>query len=310
MTDDNRLFPNAKLLDKCPACLNDSIEPYVVSVDYHYDIEGQFSTSRCTVCGTAFMNPMPTAADLAKLYPDDYYSYQTPTLEGPFKVFMRKFMRYPRVYTVPKFSKPGRMLDVGCGAGHYLLEMRRQGWSVVGAELSKGAAAAGQRAGLDIRGGELPEANFEPQSFDFVRSNHSFEHVFNPDEILQEMRRILKDDGKLFVGIPNFDGLWARLFGVYWWNFGLPVHTFNYTQKGIKNLLERNGFKVERIVHNSDYSGLIGSLQIYLNAKNGLNKSTGSLFFNHLVRLPAHYVSRLMDFLRQGDCIEVIASKK
>jgi len=253
---------------------------------------------------------MPSAIDLAALYPEDYYSYQAPTLEGSMQRLMRTVLRYPRVFTLPKFPKPGTMLDIGCGAGHYLLEMKRRGWTVFGAELSRGAAEAGRRAGLDIRGGELTNSSFPPKMFDFVRSNHSFEHIPNPDEILQVIFNILKDNGKLFIGIPNFDGLWPALFGKFWWNFGLPVHTFNYTQKGITAILERNGFKVDRIVHNSDYSGLVGSRQIQVNAQKGVRRSDGSIMSSKILRMPAHYASKLADVIRRGDCIEVIASKK
>lgn len=303
-------FEHEVPLDHCPACLSTQIEPYIVSVDYHYGIDGEFATSRCVRCGTAFINPMPSALDLGVLYPDDYYSYQTPILEGPARRLMRTVFRYPRVFTLPKFAKPGTMLDIGCGAGHYLLEMKRKGWTVFGAELSRGAAEAGRRAGLDIRGGELTEGSFSPKMFDFIRSNHSFEHIPNPDEVLQVIKGLLKDDGKLFIGIPNFDGLWPTIFGKYWWNFGLPVHTFNYTQKGISAILDRNGFKVERIVHSSDYSGLVGSRQIQVNAQKGLRRSDGNIMSNKLLRMPAHYISKFTDLFRRGDCIEVIASKK
>lgn len=300
---------DAAELHTCPACLADKIAPFVVGEDYHYDNPGAFSTSVCETCATVFMNPMPSAKALAALYPDEYYSFQTPVRESLVRRVVRKVLRYPRVYTMPKFDQPGTMLDVGCGAGHYLLEMKYQGWDVHGAELSQGAAAAGRKAGIDIRGGELMQSGFGPQTFDFVRSNHSFEHIPNPDEVLQEMRRLLKDDGKLFVGVPNIRGVWARMFGKYWWNFGLPVHTFNYSPKGLETMLMRNGFRVVRVAYNSDYSGLVGSMQIKANARRGIQRSDGSLMSNVLIRMPAHYLSKALDLFRLGDCIEVIAVK-
>lgn len=304
-----RHFEHEHKLDRCPACCSKDIEPFVVSGDYHYGIDGDFETSRCRGCGTAFMNPMPSVEDLATLYPDDYYSYQTPAEETTLRRTLRTILRYPRVYTVPPFKKPGTMLDVGCGAGHYLLEMRRKGWKVFGAELSKGAAEAGKRAGLDIRSGELMKAGFQDKAFDFVRSNHSFEHIPNPDPVLQEMKRILKDDGYLFIGIPNLGSAWGRIFGRYWWNFGLPVHTMNYTESGIIEILKRNGFSVKKVHHNSDWSGFTGSVQIAMNARRGERRSDGKFIENRVIRMPFHYLSKLMDVFHKGDCIEVIAQK-
>ncbi len=302
-------FEKSVPLKHCPACLSEKISDFATGFDYHYNIDGDFKTSECVSCSTVFMNPMPSASDLAGLYPDDYYSYQPPVRENAFRRAVRVLLRYPRVYAMPRFEKPGVMLDVGCGSGHYLLEMQHKGWEVHGAELSEGAAEAGRRAGLDIRGGELMESGYQPKSFDFIRSNHSFEHIPNPDDVLQEIRLLLKDDGKVFIGVPNIKGLWPRIFGIHWWNFGLPVHTFNYSPAGIKAALNRNGFSVRKIVYNSDYSGLVGSLQIRANAKRGLKRSDGSLMSNAVIKLPAHYVSKLLDLFRLGDCIEVIAVK-
>lgn len=308
--NDTVRFKNEVQLSHCPACLATKLEFYAISCDFHYKIPGKFATERCVQCGTVFLNPMPSTVDLGVLYPDDYYSYQAPIRESRFRRLVRVIFRYPRLFTLPDFTTPGVMLDVGCGAGHYLLEMQHQGWKVFGVELNKGAAAAGMASGLDIRGSELCKVGFDAEYFDFVRSNHSFEHIPNPQETLKEMHRILKKDGRLFIGIPCFDGLWPRIFGKYWWNFGLPVHTFNYTKKGICTLLEQNGFIIDRFAYNSDYSGLVGSIQIWWNAKKNMNRSDGAILHNRMIRFPAHYLSKFVDMIRQGDCIEIIALKK
>lgn len=305
-----RHFKNERILDYCPACLGPDISPYDVSVDYHYGIDGSFCTNKCVDCGSVFINPMPSVSDLASLYPDEYYSFQPPAPPSLARRIARMLLRYPRISHVPAFDKPGSMLDVGCGAGHYMAEMKAKGWAVFGSELSPAAVRAGRSIGLDIRPGELVESGFAPKTFDFVRSNHSFEHIPDPDTTLTEMRRLLKDDGKLFIGIPNWGGAFPRVFGKYWWNFGLPVHTHNYTIRGIVSAMERHGFRIERIVHNSDYSGLLGSMQIWRNAKGGLRRSDGKIMSSKLMRLPAHYAAKFLDLLRAGDCIEVIASKR
>jgi SAM-dependent methyltransferase len=200
------------------------------------------------------------------------------------------------------------MLDIGCGAGQYLLEMQAQGWVVYGAELSRAAAEAGRRAGLDIRGGELMQAGFGDAMFDFVRSNHSFEHIPNPEPVLAEIRRVLKPGGKLFIGVPNIEGAMARLFGRYWWYMGLPVHTYSYSPRNLSLLLERCGFRVERVRYYSDYGGTLGSLQIWLNRHRVPRSSDGWVVRSLLLRLPGQYLARLLDFFRMGDCIEVIAT--
>jgi SAM-dependent methyltransferase len=294
-------------LSACPLCGCPKIAPFVVAQDFHYGIEGDYSTDRCADCHVVFLNPMPTNADLAVLYPTDYYSYQKPSLPSGHRHFLRRILGFDRRTLLPKFPAPGTMLDLGCGAGHYLLKMRAKGWTVYGSELSEAAAAAGRSAGLDIRGGELHSAHFDAGMFDFVRLNHSFEHMYNPYEILAEIKRILKPEGLLFIGIPNISGFWARLFGKYWWNFGAPVHTFNYNAFNASLLLEKAGFEVERIRYHSDYSGLLGSAQIYAGRNKVPRRSTGFFTKSWLLRPVGQYASRLLDLFKQGDCIEIIA---
>jgi SAM-dependent methyltransferase len=301
------LFPEARRLETCPACAGARLKPFRRSVDFHYQIPGEFDTERCQDCGLVMVSPMPSVSDLGRLYPDDYYSYQTPSLPKPWKRALKRLVGLHRETMVPRRERPGTMLDVGCGAGQYLIEMQARGWKVFGSELNKGGAAAGARAGLDIRSGELTQASFEPGSFDFVRLNHSFEHIPNPHSVLAEARRLLKPDGRLFIGVPNADGMMARLFGRYWWFAGLPVHTYGYTPLSLSKVLERNGFRVERLRYHSDYGGVIGSLQIFLNRHHEPRHSDGFLMRSLLLRLPAQYLARLLDLFRAGDCIEVLA---
>lgn len=302
-------FSDAVEYAKCPSCASERIRPHILGNDFHTAHEGDFRTYRCEACELIFMNPMPTVAELKRFYPEHYYSFEEPSPPSGLRFALRRALGMQKKTLVPAFAQPGTMLDIGCGAGQYLLEMRAKGWQVYGSELSSLGAAAGQRAGLDIRAGELPAAGFPSGMFDFVRSNHSFEHIPNSAEVLREIRRIMKPDGSLFLGLPNVAGAWARLFGKYWWNFGVPVHTYNFSPRSIRVLLESNGFAVQRIRYYSDYSGLVGSLQIYLNRNLRPRRSHGPILSNWALRLPAHYLCRLFDLMHIGDCMEIIAVK-
>jgi SAM-dependent methyltransferase len=294
---------------RCPSCASDRIALHIVGNDFQLANEGDFRTDRCDACGLIFMNPMPSVAELKRFYPDQYYSFEGPSLPAGPRYLLRRLLGLQKKTLVPAFPQPGTMLDIGSGAGQYLLEMRAKGWQVYGSELSPLAAAAGRCAGLDIREGELTAAGFDTGMFDFVRSNHSFEHIPNSGQVLQEIRRILKPDGKLFLGVPNVEGAWARLFGKYWWNYGVPVHTYNFSPRSIRVLLESHGFAVERIRYYSDYTGLTGSTQIFVNRQLRPRRPTGPILSNWVLRVPAHYLCRLLDLVQLGDCIEVIAAK-
>jgi SAM-dependent methyltransferase len=301
-------FPTSAPLETCPCCGQSARQPHLRTRDFHYGLAGEFSTMRCSGCGLVFMDPMPSVADLAALYPEDYYSFRPPQLQPTWRRAVKRWFGLQRYTYLPHFEKPGRMLDLGCGSGDYMLEMKARGWETYGSELSASAAAAGRRARLDIRSGELRTAGFPSEYFDFVRLNHSLEHIPNPLEVLPEVRRVLKPGGKLFIGVPNINGLWARVFGRYWWYLTLPVHAFQYSPATLTMLLERTGFKVLEVRFNSDAGGNLGSIQLYLKRNSAL-PAEGVLVRSLVLRPFATAISKLLDLLNAGDCMEVIATR-
>jgi SAM-dependent methyltransferase len=277
--------------------------------DRHYGIPGEFDIVRCAGCGLVHLDPVPTADELAKFYAQDYYAYQPIGKDGRLKALSKRLLKTKIETRNPTFLRPGNFLDIGCGSGEYLHKMQVKGWNVRGVEPSTFGAEEGRQSGLDIFHGTLCEANLADDSLDYVRSNHSFEHVPNPVEILDEIYRILRPGGKLFIGIPNIGSMPYRIFGKYWWYLGAPVHTYNYTIPTISTLIRRSGFVIDAVYFNSNFASLLGSLQIYANRNNGKKSTEGRLFRNPVLMLGANLVTRALDLIGQGDAIEVIAHK-
>jgi SAM-dependent methyltransferase len=298
----------------CPLCGGGSFRPLIRARDRHYGNPGLFQTVKCVACGLTFLNPMPTESYLSGAYPEDYYAYQpvvskqgkSPILENFKNLVGGMIVRSARTCD-PKFEKPGTILDIGCGAGAFLAEMRKKGWQVRGVEIDRRAAERGQLEGLDIFAGTIDKANYPSAGFDYVRSNHSFEHIHNPREVLAEIHRLVKPTGFLFIGVPNVNGWMARFYGTYWWYLGAPVHPFGYSPITLGRLLKETGFKVERVNYNSNSAGIFGSLQIYLNRNNGKVGEDGWVARNPVLRVIGGWAALAFDYLRVGDCIEVIA---
>ena len=298
-------------LKQCPLCSSATLLPLYQARDRHYGIQGQYQIAKCADCGLVFLNPMPDDSVLTKFYPETYYSYQDfSPKESKLKSVGRKLFLLSTSTQDPQFPKPGKMLDIGCGSGKFLSKMREKGWDTHGAEVSQSAARLGrEHMGLDIFGGTILEANFPTESFDFIRSNHSFEHVYNPNETLAEVFRILKPGGKLHIGVPNIGSFNARFFKQYWWYLGAPVHTFNYSTATLSRMLTQHNFSVERVIYNSSYSGILGSWQIYANRNLTRISTDGPLYGNIFLRVIFQRLARLLDVLHQGDAIEVTATK-
>lgn len=298
-----------QLIHSCPLCGETDLRELFKARDPHYGIPGEYRIVRCAACTLHFVNPMPSDEELASLYPSDYYAYHDPPKASQWKLKAKKLLGYWQGTKELTFRTPGRFLDVGCGSGEIVDRMRRSGWDAYGVEINASAAARGRSRGLHISTGTVQRANLAAENFDYVRASHSFEHVTSPHETLDEIHRLLKPDGQLLVAVPNVDSLPARLFKRHWWHLCPPVHPFGYSVKTLKCLLERHGFRVTRVVFNSDYVGLLGSSQIWLNRHNGRKSFDGPVFRNHVLRVLCGWIQKTCDVVKLGDMIEVHAQK-
>lgn len=299
----------SQALQHCPLCNADDFRELYLTSDRHYGISGLYRVVRCLKCFLVMLNPMYSDAELAALYPSDYYAYQGNIQVRQWRQFIRRKLGYYLGPRDPYFESPGTVLDLGCGTGWSLEQLRKDGWDTYGVEISEKAASVGNARGLRIFPGTLEAAKFPTDFFDYVRSNHSFEHISQPNEALEEIHRILKPKGKLLVGVPNIGSLNARMFKRYWWHLCAPVHAFSYSKDTLCRMLEKHGFRVEGVRFNSDYFGILGSLQIWMNRKDGKKSTDGSLIFNYPLRFVCQCAANLMDLAGQGDMIEITASK-
>jgi 2-polyprenyl-3-methyl-5-hydroxy-6-metoxy-1,4-benzoquinol methylase len=110
----------------------------------------------------------------------------------------------------------GRLLDVGCGMGGFLLAGQRLGMDVTGIEPSAShSKAAVERFGLNvIHGYFTPDA--VSGKFDVIVLSHVIEHIYKPGQFLSDLVSVLAPEGKLLIVTPNVDALTARWLGRYW----------------------------------------------------------------------------------------------
>ena len=74
---------------------------------------------------------------------------------------------------------------------------------------------------------------FNDDEYDSVLCNQVLEHVFNPDEFLSEIKRVLKPEGRLLLTVP-----------FVWDEHEQPQDYARYSSFGLKALLDKNGFNV------------------------------------------------------------------
>lgn len=291
---------------RCPVCDSAREAGRFQARDPHYGNPGRWWLRCCAGCGSFALDPMPSDAELLGMYPpESYYAFRLAP-ERPFRTRLRRLLGASSGTREPAFSTPGRVLDFGCGAGDFLLTMAAAGWDCAGVEVSDAAVEVARSHGLRV---ERTLAAYPSSSFDYVRANHSLEHVTTPRQTLEEIFRVLAPGGTLFVGVPTNESQNAHLFGEHWWYLGTPVHPVTFSTRGLLALLRDIGFQPERISTNSDFGGTAGSLQIYLNRRSSRRSSEGVIFTIKPLLLLGHWVARVQDAFGVGDKLEIIARK-
>jgi 2-polyprenyl-3-methyl-5-hydroxy-6-metoxy-1,4-benzoquinol methylase len=226
---------------KCALCGSEKHSMVLTAEDYRFHTtDEKFNLVKCRGCGLVYVNPRPTKEEMSKFYPRDYYGKQNRMA----KVIV-KHLLYMKIRKIMSFRKKGRILDVGCGEGGFLLNFKERGWEAYGVDISEAACRlARAKLGRYIFNCELKDRHFPDSSFDVVTLNHVLEHMLNPNEELREVHRILKDDGILRLSTPNIDSLQFKISKDRWIGLDLPRHLCYYSPRTIKDILKRNGFNV------------------------------------------------------------------
>ncbi len=150
-------------------------------------------------------------------------------------------------YRIPVWKEGGKTLDIGCASGAYLLLLKNLGWNVVGVDISDSVAKEVKEAKITIHTGDLKELKLKTGSFNLITLWHVLEHLHKPLQTLQEIHRLLMDDGLLFIEIPNRASIVAKIFRSNWFAWDLPRHLFHFSPANITKLLNQAGFKVVKI---------------------------------------------------------------
>jgi 2-polyprenyl-3-methyl-5-hydroxy-6-metoxy-1,4-benzoquinol methylase len=155
-----------------------------------------------------------------------------------------------------------RVLEIGCGRGGFacwLASQQPPAGEVVAADFSpaavrKGKLFSAERGLTRIRWEvmDIQAIAHEDESFDTVISCETIEHVPNPQKAVQELSRILRPGGRLFLTTPNYMGLvglhriYVGLTGRVYTEEGQPINNFMLLPR-TRRMVVRAGLKIKEI---------------------------------------------------------------
>ena len=269
----------------CPAC--GGSERRLLHADLtdrsYQSAPGRWSLFRCEHCSCAFLDPRPDRATVSLAYRTYYdgcaaaaateqtehglrrfrsalrngylnskYGYRARPATVLGRVVVPALPRYRdladehvRHLDLPVGSP--KLLDVGCGEGEFLAQMRALGWSVAGLDPSADAVSIAQARGVPVSTGTLSEAELEPDSLDAITFRLVFEHLPRPSVELARCRKALRRGGILWIATPSLDSEAHRRFGRDWIHLEAPRHAVLYTKGALVRLIREAGFELASV---------------------------------------------------------------
>ncbi len=196
------------------------------------------SIGKCTRCGMlkTFPSKKNKKFNTQQSRNNFYESNGTP--------FLKLFN--PLLSALNKYQPSGSVLEAGCSSGILLSLLKKKGFDVTGIEPNKEAFKSAQKKlGKFIFNGTLPKfVRYYNKKFDCIIYNHVLEHVEDVNKELSLVKKMIKPNGILIVGVPNTDNIIFTIRRKYWESLMPNEHVWHFSTQRMTSLLEKHGFKV------------------------------------------------------------------
>lgn len=280
--------------------------------DRLYDVAGKWSLRKCLSpdCGLVWLDPVPVKEDLGNAY-EGYFTHMPNGYSLAYRARQRikrgfaglaygyssKVLLIDRILTVPIYLFPflkeqivatgfmylrgerlGKVLEIGCGDGSLLNNLRNLGWEVEGVDFDPGAVrTAIEHHQLNVRLGSVEEQGYLDSSFDAIVMSHVIEHIPDPVRLLAECARLLKPGGTVVISTPNLNSMGYQHFKSSWLSLDPPRHLYLFNSQTLTNTVQKGGLEVT-----STRTTTRGTLEIWLASKaiagGGKGLAQGSFF--------------------------------
>jgi 2-polyprenyl-3-methyl-5-hydroxy-6-metoxy-1,4-benzoquinol methylase len=266
-----------EVVSLCPICSASSFQSFLTAKDYTTTGE-TFELVKCATCQFIITSPRPDQDSIAKYYQSDKYISHTGSSTSLFDkiyLFARTITLGWKRQLINKYKTSGKLLDYGCGTGEFLYHLKKNGWQISGVEPSAEARKkSAQLLQLFIYEG-IEEVREE--RFDVITLWHVLEHIHDLNEKLRSLKGVLKEDGIIFIAVPNHESPDGKKYGAHWAGYDVPRHLWHFSKETMKKLFDKNGLQLLSI---------------------------------QPMRLDAYYVSLLSESYKRGDQSKIITAIK
>ena len=228
---DSQIAPSA-----CQICGNDA--PAIFASKNGYQLY------QCQECHLVYVDPMPSADELAALYNNAYDDTTAGYFAKSEKILRRSRRRLARI---GRKVAGGRFLDIGCNGGFTVEAAREHGFEAFGIELDPVSLAYAQS--------HFPTNHYfhgriedypSKKPFDVVYCSEVLEHVADANGFLSATARLMRPGALLYLTTPDISH-WRRPQDIHEWDaFFPPAHCLYFNPLNLTTILARHGLEVIR----------------------------------------------------------------
>lgn len=310
---------------KCKIC-GDSLNPWIKGLfDDRHGYPDRFSVYRCSNCGFGQTKPQISESKISEIY-SKYYPWRKTDIskikakdfaKPPLFKIWRKGLFINGQYLVKPKSK---VLDVGCGLGHSLLELKNIGCKAYGIDPDPNASKLAKKFKLKFEKAFITDNPFKGELFDYVIANQVLEHTNDPKVFLLSCKKRLNPKGEIILSFPNLNSLTRMILGQKWLHWHIPYHLNFFTRRSIELLAIKCGLEIKSIktitpnmwsnlqLRRLTQSPKPGDRDIFWDGKGDSSKvakiSIITKFINFLEE--HNYINRVVDTLGFGESFVVI----
>lgn len=226
-------------ITSCPVCQSNRLY-------YLFSVAG-YRVVRCRDCDLLMSNPQPSDEDLARIYGENYFVLGESEESQRHVDYLKQSTADLYLDLLERYrgQGPGRLLEIGCGQGDFLVRAAARSLEVTGVEYSSHACDVARRklshvAGAEIICGEITSLPAE-QQYDVCVFCDVIEHVRDPCLFLERVYNLLSPGGVVFVATPTLDSWSARVLKSRWMEFKAE-HLFYFKSSTLQTLLIESGF--------------------------------------------------------------------
>lgn len=239
-----------EILNNCPVCKQNQNKKLFDCTDFVASGE-KFTIVECTNCSLQYTNPRPNEQEIGRYYQSDKYISHAGTdkseLGVTYKIYdwVRNYSIGSKLNTIKKYHKNGRLLDLGCGLGYFLNGVKLdKTFDAQGADISQEAIDYVDKTfGIKVFE-ESALKGIGTETYDIITQWHVMEHVHRLDERMQELGRLLKKDGTMFIAVPISNSYDSKHYKAFWDGYDVPRHLYHFNRKSFHLLMNNNGFEV------------------------------------------------------------------